>query len=137
MPRELTRQSAGQEAADSRLKIKIRIKERTVWVALSGILDRQGVDRIIARVTPHLYDRNRRIVLGGEGLLHLDYRATRSLILWNRNLRQYRHQLFLQGWSEYLKAILCMEDWDRELDAPPAWPVTWPSVPGLPADLMP
>ena len=137
MPRELTRQSVGQEAANSRLRIKVTIKERAVWVSLSGILDRRGVEGIIARVTPHLHDRGRRIVLQGDRLLHLDYRATRHLILWNRNLRQYGHRLFLQGWNEYLKAILCMEDWDRELDAPPAWPATWPSVCGVPADVRP
>ena len=125
MPRELTRQLVRQEAAGSRLEIEVRHTERAVWVALSGILDRQGVERLISRVAPRLASRGCRIILDGSRLTHLDFRATHSLICWNRRLRDFNHQLYLREWSDYLKAILVMEDWDRELGAAGSEPATW------------
>ena len=137
MPRELTRQFDWQEAAGSHMEIDIRHRERAVWVSLSGILDRQGVERMISRVAPRLARRGCRIILDGSRLAHLDYRATHSLLAWNRKLRDHRHQLFLHGWNEYLKAILVMEDWDRELGATPNEPSSWRLVGGVPADRAP
>jgi anti-anti-sigma regulatory factor len=137
MPRELTRQFDRQEAADSHMEIDIRHRERAVWVSLSGILDRQGVERMISRVAPRLARRGCRIILDGSRLAHLDYRATHSLLAWNRKLRDHRHQLFLHGWNEYLKAILVMEDWDRELGAMPTEPSTWRLLSEASADRAP
>mgnify|MGYP002642162752 CR=1 FL=1 len=124
MPRELTRQSVRQEARGSRLDIEVNSKDMTVRVALSGILDQQGLERVIHRVARSLLGRGCRVVLDGSSLTYMDYRCTRDLICWNRNLRQYRHQLYFQNWNNYLKAILCMEDWEREL--PMAFPL--PSI---------
>lgn len=125
MPRESTLQSVRQEAARTDLEIRVTQKERTVWVALSGILDRDGIAALAGRVAPVLAGRGCRVILDGTGLTHMDFRATTDLVAWNRQLRDYRHQLFLQGWSDYLKAILVMEDWDRELGAVPPGPATW------------
>jgi len=137
MPRELTRQLVRQEAAGSRLEIEIRHKHRAVWVALSGILDRQGVERMISRVAPRLAGRGCRIILDGKRLTHLDYRATHGLLIWNRKLRDHNHQLLLHGWNDYLKSILVMEDWDRELGAMPTGPSSWRLLHGAPADRVP
>jgi len=63
-------------------------------------------------VAPGPAKRGARVVLEGAGLTHMDYRATRSLIAWHRRLRRRGQDLYLQGWSDYLKAILVMEDWD-------------------------
>ena len=118
MSRELTRQSPRQEAGGNYLDIEVSSKDMTVRVSLSGLLDQAGLERIIARVAPRLLARGCRVIVDGSGLSHMDYRTTRSLIRWNRNLRQFRHQLYLQNWSDYLKAILCMEDWEQELGMP-------------------
>ena len=120
MPRELTRQFVRQEAADSHMEIEIRHKERTVWVALSGILDRDGVAALASRVAPALAGRGCRVILDGTALGHMDYRATTDLVGWSRQLRDYRHELFLQGWSDYLKAILIMGNWDGDAGLPGA-----------------
>ena len=115
MPRELTRQSVRQEAGGIQLDIEVSSKDLTVRVALSGVLDQDGLQRVKLRVARLLLGRGCRVVLDGSGLTHMDYRSTRDLIRWNRNLRQFGHQLFLISWNDYLKAILCMEDWEREL----------------------
>ena len=115
MPRELTRQSVRQEAGGIQLDIEVSNKDLTVRVALSGVLDQDGLKRVILRVARMLLGRGCRVVLDGSHLTHMDYRSTRDLIRWNRNLRQFGHQLYLQNWNDYLKAILCMEDWEREL----------------------
>jgi len=119
MPRESTRQPKRQDAGGSHMEMEIKQTDQAVWVTLSGILDREGVDRLIGRVAPRLHRNGARIVLDGSRLAHLDYRATSFLLAWNRKLRGYGHQLYLHGWSDYLKAILVMEDWDRELGAVP------------------
>ncbi len=128
MSRELTRQFSRTESAPARrdhLQIQVSHFERTVRVTLSGTLDCTGVEKLISRVAPRLVSRGCRIILDGSRLNHLDFRATHSLIRWNRQLRDFHHQLFLQEWSDYLKAILVMEDWDRELGAAGSEPATW------------
>ena len=137
MSREATRQSMGQEAAHPHLRIRVSQHERTVRVALSGILDEAGVVELAAQTARHLRDRGLRIVLDGSRLVHLDYRATRLLIQWNRQLRRFHHQLYLLDWNDYLKAILCMEDWDRELGGMPAGAATWRLLSGAPTYPMP
>jgi anti-anti-sigma regulatory factor len=136
-PRELTRLPGRQEAAGTHTEIEIRQNERAVWVTLSGILDRAGVEKLIARVTPRLDQRGRRIVLDGSRLVHLDYRATGALVAWNRRLKAFHHQLYLHGWSDYLKAIVVMEDWDRELGATPTVMTVWRQPAGARSDVMP
>ncbi len=136
-PRELTRLPARQEAAGTLTEIQIRQNDRAVWVTLSGILDRAGVEKLIARVSLRLDQRGRRIVLDGSRLAHLDYRATGALIAWNRRLKAFHHQLYLHGWSDYLKAIVVMEDWDRELGAQPAVMDAWRQPAGARSDVMP
>ncbi len=137
MSREMTRQSLRQEAGGNYMDIEVSSKDMIVRVSLSGSLDQAGLERIIRKVAPKLSARGYRIIVDGSGLTHMDYRTTGSLIRWNRNLRQFRHQLYLQNWSDYLKAILCMEDWEQELGMPvgfnrgpePASPwASWASV---------
>ncbi len=50
MPRESTRQAARQEATRTGMEIQVRQDERAVWVALSGILDHDGVAALAGRV---------------------------------------------------------------------------------------
>ncbi len=118
MSRELTRQSSRQEAGGNYMDIEVSSKDMIVRVTLSGLLDQAGLEKIISRVAPKLSARGCRVIVDGSLLTHMDYRTTRSLIRWNRNLRQFHHQLYLQNWSDYLKAILCMEDWEQELGMP-------------------
>ena len=125
MPREMARQSAWQDVAGSSLSIQVKQAERTVRVTLSGIFDLAGMEQLAMQVAPRLRDTGCRIILDGEHLTHLDYRVTPRLIRWSRTLRQFRHQLFLQGWNDYLKAILCMEDWDGELAGRSAGDSQW------------
>ena len=136
-PRELTRLPGRQEAAGNHTEIEIRQNDMAVWVTLSGILDRTGMEKLIARVAPRLDRRGCRIVLDGSRLAHLDYRATGALIAWNRRLRAFHHQLYLHGWSDYLKAIVVMEDWDRELGATPTAMSAWRQPAGARSDVMP
>jgi hypothetical protein len=100
------------------LEIEVGRVDSAVRVTLSGILDEEGLQRVIGRVAPLLTGRGQRVILEGALLTHMDYRSTRALLRWNRNLRQFSHTLYLKGWNDYLKAILCMEDWDRELGLP-------------------
>jgi hypothetical protein len=137
MPRELTRQLEYRTDAASGIEITVRHSERAVWVSLSGILDRDGVEKLISRVAPRLARRGCRIILDGTRLTHLDYRATHGLVAWNRKLRDHHHKLLLHRWSDYLKAILVMEDWDLELGAVPNQPSTWGTLAGVSADGAP
>jgi hypothetical protein len=137
MSRELTRQLERRTDAGTRMEIKVRHSERAVWVSLSGILDRNGVESLISRVAPRLARRGCRIILDGTRLTHLDYRATHGLVAWNRKLRDHHHQLLLHKWSDYLKAILVMEDWDLELGTMPTEPSTWGPLAGVTADRAP
>ena len=136
-PREMTRMPSRQEAAGTHTEIEIRQNDKVVWVTLSGILDRVGVERLISRVTLRLERRGCRIVLDGSRVTHLDYRATGALIAWNRRLHAFHHLLYLHGWSDYLKAIVVMEDWDRELGATPTAMAAWRQPTGARSDLMP
>ena len=125
MPRELTRQSRKLRICNYEHGFEIRQHGLTVWVTLIGVVDQPGMERLISRVDPLMRGRGFRIVLHGRQLCHLDYRAVRPLLEWNRILARFGHALMLSGWSDYLKAILCMEDWDRELGVGasrlPAW----------------
>ncbi len=125
MPREMARQSAWQDSANTSLSIEVKQVDRTVRVTLSGIFDQPGMEELASKVAPRLQETGCRVILEGENLTHLDYRVTRQLIRWNRTLGQFRHQLFLQGWNDYLKAILCMEDWDGELAGRPTGDSHW------------
>ncbi len=115
MPRESTRMSAVFTALDGGETSPVRVQGATVWVALSGVLDAAQLQAAAAHARPFLTSRGRRVVLDGRRLEHLDYRAVRSLLAWRRELRAFGHQLLLAGWSPYLQAILCLEDWQREL----------------------
>ena len=69
MPRESTRPFVSGDHAPhhpDRLQIRIDQNERTVRVALSGILDREGVDRLVSRVAPRLVSRGCRVILEGK-----------------------------------------------------------------------
>jgi anti-anti-sigma regulatory factor len=119
------------------MEIQVRRMDRAVWVSLSGILDRDGMTALANRVAPGLAGRGARVVLEGSGLTHMDYRATRSLVAWHRHLRRRGHALFLQGWSDYLKAILAMEDWDCDRSQVPAGLPTLRHLGSLAAVRMP
>ena len=51
-PREMTRLPGRQEAAGNHTEILIRQNDKAVWVTLSGILDRAGMEKLIAGVAP-------------------------------------------------------------------------------------
>jgi len=134
MPRELTRQFVPAEITPAHpdpLQIRISQSERTVRVSLSGTLDRAGVANLSNRVTARLVSRGYRIILDGSRLVHLDFRATGDLIRWHRRLRDFDHQLYLKDWSDYLKAILVIEDWGRELGSAGSEPSTWRLLGGM------
>jgi hypothetical protein len=105
-------------------------QERAVWVTLSGILDGEGLDRLIRRVGPDLARGGCRVVLEGKRLLHLDYRAVTILVRWQRRLRERGHRIWLANWSEYLQMILAMEDWQGELAPLRAYRSSWRRLTG-------
>ena len=125
MPREVTRQSVECRGPGSGLDIDIRRLGLTVWVTLSGILDRPQLSCLMRRATPLLRKRGCTLVLDGRNLRHIDYRAVPALIEWNRQLSSFGHRLTLYRWSDYLKAILCVEDWQRELESAPVRSGIW------------
>ncbi|MFT5233300.1 MAG: anti-anti-sigma factor [Candidatus Krumholzibacteriia bacterium] len=136
MPREMTRPFVRTNTPPTHvdpLQIQVSQVDRTVRVTLSGILDSQGVEKMKRQVTAQLVSRGCRVVLDGSRLTHFDYRATGALIKWHRQLRDFNHQMYLLSWSDYLKAILVMEDWDRELGAAGSEPSNWRELGGLPA----
>lgn len=118
-PRETTRQSVRLEVLDGGLEFEIRERGATVWVSLSGALDGERLAELKRRVRPCLQCRERRLVLDGRRLLHLDYRCVTALLAWNDDLRSFSHQLLLYGWSSYLRAILTVEDWSQQLSPGP------------------
>ena len=128
MPRELTRRSVECRGPGSGLDFQIRRLDVTVWVTLSGVVDRSQLSRLVHCITPLLGERGHRIVLDGRRLLHVDYRAVQPLIRWHKQLRSYHHQLDLYQWNDYLKAILCMEDWQGELNPAPVRLSAWHSL---------
>lgn len=95
---------------------QITVRGRTVRIHLVGILDRQDASRLIRTVSTTILDGRYRVVLDAHRLGHLDYRSVAMLMQWNRGLVSLGHQLVLENWSPYLKAILAMEDWDGELE---------------------
>jgi anti-anti-sigma regulatory factor len=101
------------------LDLEIRERGATVWVALSGVLDAARLALLTRRITPLLQRRGRRIVLDGRRLVHLDYRCVPRLLAWSQGLCAFDHQLLLYGWNAYLRAILCVEDWDGQLSPGP------------------
>jgi len=131
VPRELTRRSVECRGPGSGLEIDIRQLGVTVWVTLSGILDRPQLGHLIRRLAPCLSKRGRIIVLDGRRLQHIDYRAVQPLIAWNRQLGTFGHRLTLFSWSDYLKAILCVEDWQGELHPQAFRPRTWSQTTSL------
>lgn len=128
MPRESTRRSVKLRGPGSGLDFEIQQHDLTVWVTLSGVMNRHQLARLTRRITPSLGRRGCRVVLDGGSLRHIDYRAVKPLIQWSRHLRSFGHRLFLANWSDYLKAILFVEDWERELSPEPIRPFTWKTL---------
>lgn len=122
---EVAQQSARSGICDSGLNCEIRRQGSAVWVTLSGILDCERLNRLKGRVAPQLERRGQNVILNGRSLCHLDYRAVQPLVEWQHNLRAYGHQLLLYQWSDYLKAILCMEDYGHELGTGPIRLSAW------------
>ena len=108
MPRETTRHQPRLQLLEGGLEFEIREHGGDVRVVLSGNLDRDLLSRIILAATPRLARRDRRVVLDGRHLDHVDYRAVAGLIDWSRRLRTYGHALRLDGWRPYLRAILLL-----------------------------
>ncbi|MBU0741835.1 STAS domain-containing protein [bacterium] len=108
MPRETTRQPLYLHLLEGGLDFEIREHDGDVRVVLSGSLDRNLLADIISTLTPRLARRDRRIVLDGSRLAHVDFRAVETLVDWGRRLRAFGHTLVLDGWSPYLRAILIL-----------------------------
>ena len=108
MPRETTRQPPHLHLLEGGLDFEIREHDGDVRVVLSGSLDHDLLARIISATTPRLARRDRRIVLDGSRLAHVDYRAVGTLTDWGRRLRAFGHALLLDGWSPSLRAILVL-----------------------------
>jgi ABC-type transporter Mla MlaB component len=121
----MARRSVEFRGPGSGLDFHIRQLGVTVWVTLFGTLDRSQLSRLKLRLTPALKDCGHRVVLDGRSLAHVDYRAVQPLIHWHRHLCAFNHQLYLYQWNDYLKAILCVEDWERELNPTPVRPSPW------------
>jgi ABC-type transporter Mla MlaB component len=118
MPGEQAHQSPERLSRTGVLDFTVSQQGRAVWVALSGVLDRDGIDRLVRRVHPLLQSRESIVVLDGARLLHVDYRAVRRLVQWHRSLHGYGHRLRLARWSRYLQVIVSLEDWGGELEVP-------------------
>jgi hypothetical protein len=91
-------------------------------------MDRPQLGCLVRRLAPSLSKRGRIVVLDGRHLRHIDYRAVRPLIEWNQQLGTFGHRLTLYCWGDYLKAILCVEDWQGELYPERVRPVSWPEL---------
>lgn len=105
-----------------RVETRIARRDGQLRVSLAGILDQDGLADLMRRVSLALPGRGCAVVLDGSGLQHMDYRCVQPLVRWSRGLRAYRHDVQLVEWSEYLLAILAMEDWDQELNRGPGRP---------------
>ncbi len=125
MPREVARRSSRRGTREGGLEFEIRQHDEAVRVTLSGILDRRQWQRLRQRLAPLLRRRARCIILDGRHLRHIDFRVVRDLIEWNHALRAFGHRLLLAGWSDYLRSILCVEDWARELCPDPVPFAAW------------
>jgi anti-anti-sigma factor len=111
----VARQSVRPTEREVGLALDIRRHGTAVRVTLRGILDRKQLHRLVSELAPWLECSVARVILEGQGLRHVDYRAVGLLVTFGRRLRRHGHELMLQGWNDYLRAILRMEDWDREL----------------------
>lgn len=111
MPRELTRRPERFQILQGELGFDIHEQGTAVRVALFGVLDSDGLEQLVRRVTPRLRRRGRKVVLDGSRLEHVDYRAVPSLVAWNHVLRSFDHTLMLSDWNSYLKSILLVGDW--------------------------
>jgi ABC-type transporter Mla MlaB component len=129
MPGERTRTTAAP-APSSALTFAVEQQGRLVWVSLSGILDRDGLHRLIQRLGAPLAGPGRRVVLDGRRLTHVDYRVVASLIRWRGDLDRRGHRLDLAGWNSYLQAILAVEDWRGELAPAGAYWSSWRMISG-------
>ena len=74
-------------------------------------------------------------------LSHYRHHDARTMLMQENQLdfpaeRIVLHQ-GLHGWSDYLKAIVVMEDWDRELGAAPTAMTVWRQPAGARSDVMP
>lgn len=116
MPAEGIRRSSGDTTHGPVTRPWITIEGRTVRIHLAGCLDRPGVGALVGEVAHHLHGQGWLVVLDGRRLQHLDYRCVPLLKRWRRTLRSYRHRLVIDGWNDYLRAILAMEDWDGEME---------------------
>lgn len=116
MPSEGIRSTACGAATGANHSIPISVRGRTVRVRLTGILDRDGTACAIQVTNQYLAGGRWLVVLDGSALAHLDYRCVPMLVRWSRGLATFGHRLVLDRWSDYLKAILAMEDWDGELE---------------------
>jgi anti-anti-sigma regulatory factor len=110
MPGESTRRQPNLHVLQGGQRFEIRQHEGVVRVALTGILDRETLQRVMQAVAPRLCRRGQRVVLDGNRLEHLDYRAAGELFAWNRALSDFGHALRLAGWRPYLKTILLLAD---------------------------
>ncbi|MCP4144981.1 MAG: hypothetical protein GY752_06810 [bacterium] len=84
--------------------------ENSVRVVLSGSLNSSQLNSVINNVKPYLLQRNRRIILDGKNLQHVDFRIIGALTAWNQLLRSFGHKLLLSGWSNLHKTILLIGD---------------------------
>jgi ABC-type transporter Mla MlaB component len=116
MPSEGIRSAATVSTPAARSQIHITVRGRTVRVHLVGTLDRDGTTRLIQAANRALVGGRYLVVLDASRLGHLDYRCVPMLVRWSRGLASFRHRLVLEHWSQYLRAILAMEDWDGELE---------------------
>jgi ABC-type transporter Mla MlaB component len=131
MPRESALPFVDDGPEASALTFAVEQQNRVVWVTLSGILDRAGLARLVRRVAPGLAAPGSRIVLDGRRLAHVDFRAVRHLVRWQRHLGARRHRIELTGWSDYLRAILSMEDWQGELVSRGTYRSSWRVIEGV------
>lgn len=106
MPRELTRQEPQLKIVNGGRDYEIIDCENSVRVVLSGSLNSSQLHSVINSVKPYLFQRNRRIILDGSNLQHVDFRIIDALTAWNELLRSFGHKLLLSGWSNLHKTIL-------------------------------
>lgn len=117
MPRETTRQPPHLHLVKGGLDFEIQEHDGDVRVALSGTLDRNQLTKLVRQMVPRLSRRDRRVILDGTDLEHLDYRVVEDLVGWARELRAFGHRLLLTEWNTYLRTIMVV-------GARPGWSAT-------------
>ena len=110
MPRELTRQEPQLRIVNGGLDYEIIDCGNSVRVVLSGSFDLIQLGSVINKIKPHLIQRNRRLILDGSELSHVDYRIIGTLTSWNALLCSFGHKLLLANWSNLHKTILLVGD---------------------------